>query len=207
MKKYNKKSIAQLGIGSLIVGFLLAASTFAEFVSQATSTYLTGVGIVAVIMGSILILLPRLSKRQSMIGTVTSFIVLLLAGGGLAFLLATGNFIDPLIQALLIINGLGLILFIIFAAVLVIDGLDVTNDKQDTSRAWWLLFFGEYHWEKYLFWSVGIIFIVIFLLSFLAVGEEYVMDWTDALILGLLSLALGYLSDLRYRLFPEVRTD
>lgn len=208
MENYKKTTIARFGIGSFLLGVLLAATMFTEFDSQILNSNYTGaVGIIGIIFGSILILLPKLSKRQSIIGTVTSFVILLIAVGMAIGLVVTDNVIDPLFPSLLYVSLIGSITFVVFGAVLLVNGLKLSEEKQDSSKAWWLLFFGEHHWEKYLFWSVGIAFVIVFLLGFLGIGKAYIMDWQDALTLGFLSLALGYLSDLRYRLFPEVRTD
>lgn len=208
MGNYSETTIARIGVGSLVMGVMLAATMFTEFDSQIlNSNYTIAVGIIGIIFGSILILLPKLSKRQSVIGTVSSFVVVLIVVVTVIVLMVTDVIIDPLFQSLLYISLVGSITFVVFGAVLLINGLKLSEEKQDSPKAWWLLFFGEYRWEKYLFWSVGFVFVIVFILSFLGVGETYIMDWQDALSLGFLSLALGYLSDLRYRLFPEVRTD
>ena len=60
---------------------------------------------------------------------------------------------------------------------------------------------GEYRWEKYLAALGGLVFVA------LALGQFSFIAWPDALELALLCFVLAYLSEFRYRLFPETRND
>lgn len=133
--KLQRNKITRLGIGSLLLGVLLAATMFTEFDSQILNSNYTGaVGSIGIIFGAILILLPKLSKRQSIIGTVTSFVILLIAVGTAIGLVITDNVIDPVFPSLLYVSLIGSITFVVFGAVLLVNGLKLSEEKQDSSK-------------------------------------------------------------------------
>ena len=76
------------------------------------------------------------------------------------------------------------------------------EQEKNRSRLW-LLTFGERAWEKYVFWVPAIFFIFDFVIRDFAVAPS----WNEALELALLFIIAGYLSEMRYRFFKDVRAD
>lgn len=60
--------------------------------------------------------------------------------------------------------------------------------------------FKEYRWERYVCWLVGLVLLVVWTIG---MQSDSIEASTEPLFLGLMFIALGYLSDLRYRLFFE----
>ncbi|TFH00850.1 MAG: hypothetical protein E4H13_06410 [Calditrichales bacterium] len=76
----------------------------------------------------------------------------------------------------------------------------VENGKVKKQKKWRV--FGEFRWEKYFCWIGGIVFLVF------AVSKHVTfINWIDSLQIAMLAFILGYLSEMRYRFFKDVRND
>lgn len=208
MGKMESNSMDWFGIVSIVVGLIIVIGGLVG-VSNAffDSNYVMALGFVAFILGSILTLTPRVSKKHSIVGAVSSLLLLVVLFASFFLIIEFEVHSAALANTISILGLISITAFVVFGSLVAIKVAPVSREDNEPSENWWLLFFGEYQWEKYLFWVVGILFIILSCLSVMGVGNGYFINWQDSLIIGLLSLALGYLSDLRYRLFPEVRTD
>ncbi|REL34661.1 hypothetical protein [Thalassotalea euphylliae] len=79
--------------------------------------------------------------------------------------------------------------------------METTREKRTIKQ--WLL--GDYSWGLKLSWSLATIMTIV-VLSVSEVGISQTLMNGD-LNFALLLYALGYLSDIRYRLFEDVRND
>ncbi|REL30404.1 hypothetical protein [Thalassotalea euphylliae] len=79
--------------------------------------------------------------------------------------------------------------------------METTREKRTIKQ--WL--FGDYSWGLKLSWSIATIMTIV-VLSVSEVGISQTLMNGD-LNFALLLYALGYLSDIRYRLFEDVRND
>ncbi len=80
-------------------------------------------------------------------------------------------------------------------------GKNETNEKNDT-------IWGEYKWESKLMWIAAIPFFAVIIIDLIFNHESVVEQLRNsALTIGLLFSILGYLSEVRYRLFSDVRKD
>ena len=73
------------------------------------------------------------------------------------------------------------------------------NEKESSKKKFKL--FGEFRWEKYFCWLGGSVFFI-----FAVVNVSFI-SWQDSIQIGLLALILGYLSEMRYRFFEDIRND
>ena len=65
--------------------------------------------------------------------------------------------------------------------------------------------FGERKWESKFYWILSIIWGIGFILKLSIEGFPF--STSEALQIGILFVIVGYLSELRYRLFKDVRVD
>lgn len=79
--------------------------------------------------------------------------------------------------------------------------MDTTREKRTIKQR----FFGDYSWGLKLSWSLATIMTIV-VLTVSEVGPSQAIMNGD-LNFAFLLYALGYLSDIRYRLFEDVRND
>ena len=65
--------------------------------------------------------------------------------------------------------------------------------------------FGERKWESKFYWILSIIWAIGFILKLSIEGFSF--STSEALQIAMLWVIMGYLSELRYRLFKDVRRD
>ena len=75
-----------------------------------------------------------------------------------------------------------------------------TKNKKEPPKKKFKLF-GEFRWEKYFCWLGGGVFFI-----FAGANVSFI-SWPDSIQIGLLAFILGYLSEMRYRFFKDIRND
>ena len=84
------------------------------------------------------------------------------------------------------------------------ENADQVKEKNGSQKkpSW---FWGERKWESKFYWIVSTIFFISFILEWIAEGLSF--SASEALQIGILFGIWGYLSELRYRLFKDVRRE